>query len=93
MVPCHAENGADTLLEVPPTPSHFRFLGHIQVVYLNPGRLDTWSEQAAIASVRIFGAGKSLLHTSKTATLTGEWAERIRDRDPAIARVEVSFRA
>ncbi len=90
--PYHTETGAEALLEVPADSFAFRFLGRIPVVYHNPDRLDTWSEKAILASVRILGTDGKSLFASEGATLTGEWAERIRARDAVIARIEVEIR-
>ncbi len=85
----HLENGVEAVLDVPENAFAFRFLGRIPIVYHNPARVDTWSGHARIETIRILDREGQLLHACSGASVKGEWAERVRERDVSIGRIEV----
>jgi len=88
----HLADGRESRLDVPSNAFAFRFLGRIPVIYLNPKRVDTWSKNAQIASIRILGRDGQILHACSGASVKGEWAERIRARDGGIEGIEIVIR-
>lgn len=88
------KNGSSkkTDLKIPRDSFVFKFLGTIPVIYVNPHRLDTWTEHVSVDKIKLFGYEGELLKEFSGDTIAGEWANKIRDRD-GIFNIEVHFKS